>query len=261
MKKLYSLFAAVAFSAAVFAQTTIYSENMGTATATTPIASNTFQNGAPIAYSGNVDVRPSNASTGYANASGGANVMVNTASKYFTISGIDTKKYVDLVLSFGQRKGTNAASNDLVVEVSENGTDWTKLSYTRPTGSGTSTWAIVTPTGTIPSTETLSIRFTGTTTTEWRIDDITLTGNLDTSLSVGDVSSKKVQLVKNTMVTNELVFAAKSEVKIINMNGQVVITASVNEGTTIDVSSLSNGIYLVSGVVNGKALTQKVIKK
>ena len=76
-----------------------------------------------------------------------------------------------------------------------------------------------------------------------------------------DVNGKKVQLVKNTMVTNELVFAAKSEVKIINMNGQVVKTASVNEGTTIDMSSLSNGIYLVSGVINGKALTQKVIKK
>ncbi len=261
MKKLYSLFAAVAFSATVCAQTTIYSENMGASTTTNSIASNPFQNGAPISYSGTADVRTSLPSSGYANASGGANVMVNAANEYFTISGINTQKYVDLALSFGQRKGSNTANNELLVEVSEDGVTWTGLSYTRPTGTGTSIWTIVNPTGTIPSTETLSIRFTGINGTEWRIDDVILKGNLNTSLSVADVSGRKAQLVKNSMVTNELSFATKSDVKIITMNGQVVKTASVNEDTTLDVSSLANGVYLVSGSVNGKTVTQKVIKK
>ena len=43
MKKLSSLFAAVILAASVNAQTVFFTENMGTATATTPIATNTFQ--------------------------------------------------------------------------------------------------------------------------------------------------------------------------------------------------------------------------
>ena len=260
MKKFYSLFSAVILAATVNAQTTFFTENMGTATATTEIAANTFQNAAPVTFSGTADVRASSASSGYAGASAGANVMVNANNETFLISGVDTSEYENITLSLGQRKGASAANNELKIEVSEDGATWTLLSYTRPTGSGTANWAVISPTGTIPTTETLSIRFTGTNAAEWRIDDVKLAGTIIV-LGTGNTNATKANLVKNTVVSNTILFAAKSDVQVINANGQVVKTASVNENSSLEVSSLPAGIYIVTGNVAGKGVSQKIIKK
>ena len=56
-------------------------------------------------------------------------------------------------------------------------------------------------------------------------------------------------------------FNAKADIQILNMNGQVVKTASVNENTSLEVSSLAKGMYVVTANVNGKAVSQKIIKK
>ncbi len=80
-------------------------------------------------------------------------------------------------------------------------------------------------------------------------------------LAVGDVNATKANLVKNTIVENSILFAAKADVQIVNMNGQVVKSVSVNENTSVDVSSLAKGTYIVTGSVNGKAVSQKIIKK
>ena len=68
-------------------------------------------------------------------------------------------------------------------------------------------------------------------------------------------------MVKNTVVSNIIFFDVKSDVQVINANGQVVKTASVNENTSLEVSSLPAGIYIVTGNVDGKAISQKIIKK
>lgn len=94
------------------------------------------------------------------------------------------------------------------------------------------------------------------------VDDVVITGNVDTTvLAVGDATASKASLVKNTVVANNIIFNVKSDVQIVNMNGQVVKTASVNENTSIDVASLPKGTYVVTGVVNGKSASQKIIKK
>lgn len=90
------------------------------------------------------------------------------------------------------------------------------------------------------------------------IDDVSWTAY--STMAVGDVSATKNILVKNTTVNNAIVFGAKSDVKIVNMNGQVIKSASVNENTSLDVASLPKGVYIVTGTVNGKAVSQKVIK-
>lgn len=90
-------------------------------------------------------------------------------------------------------------------------------------------------------------------------DEVTLTVN--STLAVGNASATKANLVKNTVVSNTMIFAAKADVQIVNMNGQVVKTASVNENTSLDVASLANGTYIVTGNVNGKVVSQKIIKK
>jgi len=63
------------------------------------------------------------------------------------------------------------------------------------------------------------------------------------------------------VVANNIIFNAKADVQIVNMNGQVVKSASVSENTSLDVSSLPKGTYVVTGVVNGKSSSQKIIKK
>lgn len=83
----------------------------------------------------------------------------------------------------------------------------------------------------------------------------------DEALAAGNANATTAKLVKNTVVNNNILFAAKSDVQIISMNGQVVKTASVNENTSLDVASLPKGIYVVTGAVNGKAVSQKIIKK
>jgi hypothetical protein len=162
---------------------TIFSENMGTPSGTTAIGSNIFQNSGALSFVGTGDVRSTTPSSGYTGASGGGNVFITqTANFFFEISGINTTRYSNLVLSFGHFKSTTAGSNELAVDVSADGTTYSPLSYSRPTGSGTATWLLVTPTGTIPATANLRIRFRQTSTsTQFRIDDVKLTGVAATS--------------------------------------------------------------------------------
>lgn len=156
---------------------TIFSENMGTPTSTVTIASHTFQN-TGYTFTGTGDVRNTLPSSGYAGASGSGNVFLTTGTTiFYQISGINTSAHTGLSLSLGHYKSSTASSNELVIETSTDGVSYTPLTYTRPTGSGTVSWLRITPTGTIPSTPNLRIRFRQTSTTaQFRIDDVVLTG-------------------------------------------------------------------------------------
>lgn len=172
MRKIYLLIFSL-FATSSFGQT-IYSENFGTPTATTLITAYTgWQVGTPITYSGSGDVRTSSASSGYVGASGNGNVfLTSTAGKNLIISGINTSAYTasDIQLSFGYV--TNSTATQLVVEKSTDGTTWTPITFTNNT---TTNWNLVTiPGGQIPSSSTLSLRFTQPATAQMRVDDIKL---------------------------------------------------------------------------------------
>lgn len=81
------------------------------------------------------------------------------------------------------------------------------------------------------------------------------------ALSVSDITSVKSNFVRNTMVNNEINFGTKADVKVYNMNGQVVKSASVSENNNLEVSDLAPGMYIVTGTVNGEAVSQKILKK
>ena len=173
MKKLYFIISCL-FSALTFGQT-FYSENMGTPGGTTLITAYTgWQNAAPIVYSGSGDVRTSAASSGYTGASGSGNVfLTSTAGKYLQIDGINSSAYAagDIQLSFGYI--TNSIATQLVVEQSTDGTSWTPITFTQ---NPNTSWNLVTiPGGQIPSSTTLSLRFTQPATAQMRVDDIKLT--------------------------------------------------------------------------------------
>ena len=79
-------------------------------------------------------------------------------------------------------------------------------------------------------------------------------------LAVTDFSKSKFSLVKNTVVGETLAFAKTADIQIVNAAGQVVKAAKVTEGSTLNVSSLAKGMYIVTGTVNGEKVSQKVIK-
>ena len=215
----------------VNAQTVFFSENIdaGTSTTNQSIAATTFQNAAPITFSGTADTRTSTSSNGYTGASGERNVFfTSTVGRDFLISGINSSNYENITLQLGHHKSTTAGNNELIIEVSSNGTDWTALSYSRPTGTGTANWTLISPTGTIPSTENLRLRFTqNSSTTQFRIDDISLSGDLATSDPVvisSDASLSGFQYAVGSGPSNDRSFNVSGE----NLTGNISITPPSN---------------------------------
>lgn len=92
------------------------------------------------------------------------------------------------------------------------------------------------------------------------IDDFSLTPQNSGSLSTVDVKNSKNLFVKNTVVKNEITFGTKAQVKIYSVNGQLVKTVDVTENKSLNVADLQNGIYIVTGLVEGKNVSQKIIK-
>jgi len=189
MKTLTLLWVSLVLPFIGLAQTTIFSEDCGNPSVTTACASYAgWQNKSRLTFtasSSGPDVRTTLSSSGYSDASGDGNIFFinGVSNRYIQISGINTSNYTNLSLSFGILKTTNASNgSELVVEVSINGSSYTTLSYTLATGSGTSNvYYLKTPTGTIPSTGNLRIRFrytSSSSTCQFRIDDIKLRGNL-----------------------------------------------------------------------------------
>lgn len=91
------------------------------------------------------------------------------------------------------------------------------------------------------------------------IDELNITTSL--TLGIKDIAKSKIDLVKNTVVKDVLNFGAKANVQFFNMNGQVVKSASVEKNTSLNVSSLPKGVYVVTGEVNGQSVSQKIVKQ
>lgn len=243
MKKYLFLIFLLLTNFSLLSQTTIYSESCGNPSVTTLVNVYTgWQNNGIQVYTGNADVRNTVASTTYAGASGLGNVFItSTLNTNVTISNINTTNYSNLILSFGHLKTTNASNgSQLVIEVSSDGTTWTSLTYTVPTGGGTSNvWRLVTPTGTIPSVSNLRIRFrmaTVVTGLQFRIDDIKLTGcPVATTPSVSYTSpacnSTTVSLPANTYIQTTSTGTNTSFGNVITSSGTYYARSVATSGT------------------------------
>ncbi len=251
MKKLYILLFSVVSSMS-FGQT-FYSENMGTATGTVLISANVFENAAPILYSGTGDVRSSAASSGYNGASGVRNVfLTNTAGKYIQIDGLNTSAYntTDIQLSFGYL--TNSAAVQLVVEQSTDATNWTPITFTN---NANTSWNLVTiPGGQIPSSATLSLRFTQPSTAQMRLDDVKLS----------NVSASCTLVLGNaTAVCDGFNLGTDTYTVTIPFTGagNATYTITPNSGNVggDDPSTIAAGNIVVTGVSEGTAFSASII--
>lgn len=152
-----------------------FRETIGNVTTTpTAIASYTgFDNNGILQFSGTADLRNTNTSNGYWNASGTGNVYLSKQNVYFRIDNINTNGIAMPALAFGIRKAAAGDNgSELVIEYSANGGSWTALSMPLlPTGTA-DTWYYRVITG-LPRTSSLSIRFSKAATTNFYfLDDI-----------------------------------------------------------------------------------------
>ena len=125
-------------------------------------------------------------------------------------------------------------------------------------------WSETAPAGATSTTTSVSRTGgvdTGNNSVDFTVGAPTPKNSANATLGVSDVNSVKSNFVRNTMVNNEIKFGTKAEVKVYNMNGQVVRSASVSENNNLEVSDLAPGMYIVTGTVNGEAVSQKILKK
>ena len=243
MKQQLLLLIALLFGYNSFCQTTIYSENCSTPSATTSVATYTnWQRYGTQSYSGNADVRTTVPSTTYTGASGGGNIFItNALNTNCTISGISTIGYTNICLQFGILKTTNGSNgSQLAVEYSTDGTTWSALSFTLGTGSGSSNvWSYIQPTCSpcgssgLPSVSNLRIRFrmaTVATGLQFRIDDIRIVGTTAVVLPLTIVSFTAAA----TQNTNTIQWTTLSEDGI----QQFIVQKSVDASEWIDFATI-----------------------
>ncbi len=254
MKKFYSLFAAVILAASVNAQTTVFSADFNDVVG---IGGNdNIWNGGPT---GSAAIPGTYTSAGWVfTAAGGANGCIKAGSgsnKGSVITPALTQLSGIATLTF--RAGAwDGNSEKLTLNLSITGGGTLDQSSITMTKGAFSTFTV----GITGGTASSKLIFTAAVAANNRffIDDILVTAPTQ---AVGDVNATKVNFVKNTVVANTIMFAAKADVQILNMNGQVVKTAAVSENTSLDVAALPKGIYIVKGMVDGKAVSQKIMKK
>lgn len=203
MKAKLTIFLFLLAIKSTLAQTTIFSENMGTPSSTTAISSNTFQNGSTLTYSNgtqtnSADVRSTSVSSSYSGASGGGNVyFTSTSGTYgFAIENINASQYTSIYLQFGYKKESASAHAIFSVDY-WNGSSWITLANTSSTlfnesSSASAVWylskGLALPTD--AQINGLKIRFVKTGTVAIRIDDVKLTG------------IETLPTVSNTLVSN-----------------------------------------------------------
>lgn len=252
MKKFYSLIAAVALTATVNAQG---SENFNSQT----VLTSTYADGTFAGQTSGVTVAYTHSRDEGDYAITGKGLMLRRAdepsSVEFTIpNGVGT-------FSFKYRKAfTGGSARILSIQV-----DGVEVATTTAIGatSGADT-TVYDFSKAINKAGSVKIKITypaGTTTgnKQVTIDDVSWTAYV--TMAVVDATKAKANLVKNTIVSNELIFGAAAKVSVYNTAGQVVKTAEVAENSRLDVSALPKGTYVVTGLVNGQAVSQKVIKK
>ena len=111
----------------------------------------------------------------------------------------------------------------------------------------------------IVNNKVFSLKIQKSSTNALYVDDIQT--DVTPTLAVIDTNKSKTNLVRNTKVTNEISFGEKANVKIYNVSGSLVKSASVEKNTSLNVSSLPKGIYVVTGEVNGQSVSQKIVKE
>ncbi|MFC0344587.1 T9SS type A sorting domain-containing protein [Epilithonimonas hispanica] len=252
MKKIYSLLAAVALTATINAQG---SEDFSAQTSLT----GTYADGTFAGQTSGVTVAYTHSRDEGDYAITGKGLMLRRAdepsSVEFTIpNGVGS-------FTFKYRKAFTGGTNTRVLAVFIDGVQTTVTPTFGAAGEDTT---VLTSTTEVNKSGSVKIKISYPTGTangnkQTTIDDVSWTAY--GTMAVVDATKGKANLVKNTIVSNELIFDTTTKVSVYNMTGQIVKTAEVTENSRLDVSALPKGTYIVTGLLNGQAISQKIIKK
>lgn len=251
MKKFYSLLAVVAMTAAVNAQTTVFNATFDDVDGTGGSDGNWASSVASNALSTYTTGGTWDLTRAY---KGGQCLKLGTGSALGVVKtpSIDLTGSGTLTFRAAAWNGNNEATT---LKISATGGILSQATVTLTKG------AYTTYTIDITNAEgSLVIAFEGNATSNSRffVDDIKVD---KPTMAIVDATKTKANLVKNTIISNELIFGAAAKVSVYNAAGQVVKTAEVAENSRLDVSALAKGTYIVAGVVNGQTVSQKIIKK
>ncbi len=259
MKAKLTILLVLLFYECSLAQTTLFTENMGSPSGITTIAANTFSNTGSLTYSNgtqtnSADVRSTSASSSYTGASGGGNVyFTSTSGTYgFSIESINASNYSSLTLQYGYKKESASAQATFSVDY-WNGTAWSSLANSSSTlfneaSNGSAVWylAKILSLPADAQINDLKIRFVKTGTTSIRIDDVKLTGTLQVAPTVvnstgTDVANNSVTFAGNVTATGGSAIASTGTVyAVTSINSNPILggtgvltvnTPSPNSGT------------------------------
>ncbi|SEM15630.1 Por secretion system C-terminal sorting domain-containing protein [Chryseobacterium taichungense] len=246
MKKSYSLIAVIAFTAFLSAQGSESFTNLSATSSSYTSGSYTGDNGVTWAFSGarkvtstdNVTATSigfSDSGTRTLSANSGANgvgTLTYTVRSYFT-SGTASNRTIGVYVN-----GINVDTYTLALM---------NTNYTRTVNVNVSGDVL--------------IEFRSTGSKQIVLDDVLWT-QYSGSLAVNNLTKTKGSVLKNTFVNNEeITFGAQAnDVKIFNMYGQVVKTASAKENESLNIAELQKGNYIVTATVNNKPVSQKILK-
>ncbi len=248
------------------AQTTIFSENCGSPSATTKVGIYTgWQNQGTLVFdSGQVaasaDVRGTSISSNYTGASGGGNVFFSAASGSigFSIEGINASTYTNLQLSYGYRKESASALPTFSVDYWD-GSTWITVANTTAKlfnePSSASTGWYLSKTINFPSgaqINGLKIRFVKSGTQSIRLDDIKLSGINSSASSISVSSTTLTAALASTYGT-----ASSAQTVAVTGSGLTanIVATSNNPGIEISNDGYSFGstatFVPISNSVNG----------
>ena len=272
MRKLL-LGALLLLSTLSFSQTPFYSESFGSGTGDIityygGISPETFQNTFPIVYDGSGKIKNSAGGLGsegnsflpsnITNSSGISFLWLYSNWNLFNIQGINTSLYSGCKISFNIRLGvTNISRRNLKLEQSIDGINFTEIILpTLPPNQ----WVNLELNDNIFTSNNLRLRFSGVdingTQGSISIDDIKMTY---TSLSTNQNTLTELNLYPNP--TNDILHLSTNtdkNIKIYDMIGNKVIDKDVTN--FLDISNLSNGIYLCEIKEGDKKITKKIVK-
>ncbi|KAF0152441.1 MAG: extracellular ribonuclease [Ignavibacteria bacterium] len=213
MKKIL-LILLLLFSSLIYSQTVIFTESMGTVSATTTIVAhetaNGFDNDSFTMSNGGAtnpaDIRVTNASTGYTGASGTGNVwFTSTAGQYgFSIEGIDASGYSNLTIQFGYRKESSSSLPTFTLDY-WNGTIWVNVPFTFSQAANVAVGWYLSPQINLPEgaqINNLKLRWLKTGSIALRMDDVKLTGSPIVSPPSSPIATSGSNILQTSFTAN-----------------------------------------------------------
>ncbi|MPS72075.1 MAG: T9SS type A sorting domain-containing protein [Chryseobacterium sp.] len=261
MKKIYSLFAVTVLALTITAQTKTVTINVANIGGTGVLGTSNYNNGAErtwttnsISFGGkaitaNANNTPSSGNAAGTNIQAQANngVIYNTTALpgkivSITINSVGTARESSLYGGASRLVNTAAANYDVTGGTQVGSASTTGWTTTDLSGTDYKFFAIKRGANAAYITSIVIVYE-------------------DATMAVVDATKGKANLVKNTIVSNELIFGTSAKVSVYNTAGQIVKMAEVSDNSRLDVSALPKGTYVVTGLVNGQAMSQKIIKK